>query len=281
MLPSFLILVNANTCCSKYEERDFPNDIKHLLNGIKDIREATQADEKEAPIALKSKLMRHQEIGLAWMKAKEESSHRGGILADDMGLGKTVQTIALMASRPSTDSERRPSLVVAPKALMQQWKSEIENHLKPGKHQMSVFIFHQRRTPWRNLKHYDVVITTFGTLTANLKLLTHAEKLEKDGHDASFVQRKRDQASLFGPSSKWHRVIIDEAQNIKNPRTKSTNACCRLNATYRWCLTGTPMMNRLEDLQSLLGFLRIRPYNNRDKFRAVSMTLMSKCHFGD
>jgi hypothetical protein len=107
-------------------------------------------------------------------------------------------------------------------------------------------------------------------LTANHKILLHAEKLQSEGKDASIVKKVRDGAVLFSSSSKWHRVILDEAQNIKNPNAKSTKACSRLDATYRWCLTGTPMMNRLEDFQSLLGFLRIRPYNNKEKFKRVS-----------
>lgn len=216
--------------------------------------------------------MKHQQIGLTWMKAKEESSHKGGILADDMGLGKTIQAIALMTARPPTDPDRHPCLIVCPKALMDQWRREINRHIQPGKHQLSVFIFHdkQRVVPWRELKNYDVIITTFGTLTANYKLRLKAEKLEREGKDANIVKNAKEAAGLFTPSSKWHRVIVDEAQNIKNPSAKSTKACCLLNSTYRWCLTGTPMSNRLEDFQSLLGFLRIRPYNNKDKFKIVS-----------
>ena len=219
--------------------------------------------------------MKHQRIGLAWLKAKEESQHKGGILADDMGLGKTVQTIALMAARPPTDPERHPCLIIAPKALMEHWKHEIQRHMQPGRYQPKVFISHdrQRHISWRELQSYDVVITTFGTLTANHKTWLQADKLQEEGKDASIVKKLRDKAVLFNPSTKWHRVIVDEAQNIKNPSAKTTKACCKLNSTYRWCLTGTPMMNRLEDFQSLLGFLRIRPYNNKEKFKQVSLTL--------
>ncbi|KAJ5998393.1 hypothetical protein N7451_006203 [Penicillium sp. IBT 35674x] len=252
-----------------YKEADFPDDIKNLLTGIKDINKATQADNDDTPQELKVTLMKHQKIGLAWLKAKEESNHKGGVLADDMGLGKTIQTIALMVARPPTDPDRHPSLIVAPKALMEQWRLEIGRHVKPGISQLSVFIFHglQRQIPWRDLRNYDVIITTFGTLTANHKILLHAEKLQSEGKDASIVKKVRDGAVLYSSASKWHRVILDEAQNVKNPNAKSTRACCRLDATYRWCLTGTPMMNRLEDFQSLLGFLRIRPYNNKEKFK--------------
>jgi SNF2 family DNA or RNA helicase len=215
--------------------------------------------------------MKHQKIGLRWMKAKEESNHKGGILADDMGLGKTIQAIALMVARPFEDEERRPTLIVAPKALMDQWRLEIQRHVKPGRHQLSVLIYHSRRWPWKDLKKFDVVITTFGTITANYKTLLQAEKLEEEGRgNIGLVNDLKGMSGPLNPAAKWHRVIIDEAQNIKNPNAKSSTACCRLNATYRWCLTGTPMMNRLEDFQSLLGFLRIRPYSNAAKFKAVS-----------
>ncbi|KAJ5662537.1 uncharacterized protein N7477_010153 [Penicillium maclennaniae] len=254
-----------------YEEADFPQDIKNLITGIKDIREATKADKDDTPSGLKVTLMKHQKIGLAWMKAKEESSHKGGILADDMGLGKTIQAIALMVASPPTDPEQHPVLIVCPKALMDQWRLEIKRHVQPGNDQLSVFIFHgdTRNSPWRVLKTKDVIITTFGTLTANFKLKLKAEKLEKEGKDASLVRKIQEQAVLFLPVSKFHRVIVDEAQNIKNPLAKSTKACSSVNATFRWCLTGTPMMNRLEDFQSLLGYLRIRPYNNKEKFKST------------
>ncbi|KAJ5814609.1 hypothetical protein N7474_006386 [Penicillium riverlandense] len=260
---------DSDDVVERYEERNFPVDIKNLLTGIKDIREATKADNEETPQSLQVTLMKHQKIGLKWMKAKEESPHKGGILADDMGLGKTIQAIALIASRPFTDPDRRPTLILAPKALLEQWKAEIGRHVKPGKDQLSVFIFHNltRHVPWRELKSHDVVITTFGTLVANFKSILQAEKASEEGKDPSIVRQLREQSSLFGPSSKWHRIIVDEAQNIKNPRSKSSKACCRLDATYRWCLTGTPMMNRLEDLQALIKFLKIRPYNNPDKFK--------------
>ncbi|EKV07013.1 SWI/SNF family DNA-dependent ATPase Ris1, putative [Penicillium digitatum] len=251
-----------------YNEKEFPEDIKNLLSGIKDIREATRADNEETPDALRVTLMKHQKIGLKWMKAKEESSHKGGILADDMGLGKTIQAIALMVARPFEDEDRRPTLIVAPKALMDQWRLEIQRHIKPGRYQLSVLIYHQRRRPWKELKKYDVIITTFGTITAHYKTLLEAEKLAEEGQHASLIQERKNAAGPLNPAAKWHRVIIDEAQNIKNPSAKSSTACCRLNSTYRWCLTGTPMMNRLEDFQSLLGFLRIRPYSNPSKFKA-------------
>ncbi|KAG9531729.1 hypothetical protein KCV04_g24567, partial [Aureobasidium melanogenum] len=73
---------------------------------------------------------------------------------------------------------------------------------------------------------------------------------------------------FIGPDCKWYRVIIDEAQCIKNKTTKTARAAFYLQARSRFCMTGTPMMNSVEELYSLIHFLRIKPYNNWNKFRA-------------
>lgn len=206
------------------------------------------------------------------MKSKEECDQKGGILADDMGLGKTIQAIALMVSRPSSDPERKTTLIIAPVALMQQWKREIEKMLSPG-HRLQVYILHgdKGRTSFSDLKKYDVVLTTFGMLASELKRVIKYEQLLKDGAEEPTLTRQYLKTlPCLGPTSKWYRVIIDEAQCIKNRATQSAIACCRLNTTYRWCMSGTPMMNNVEELHSLLKFLRIRPYANLDRFKRVS-----------
>ena len=216
--------------------------------------------------------MEHQKVGLTWMKSMEESENRGGILADDMGLGKTIQAIALMVSRPSNSPERKPTLVVAPVALMQQWKREIERLLRPGKYQLSVFILHgeNRKATFRDLKDYDVVLTTFGTLSSELKRKEKCEQLHKESGSSEPLPRTIvNTLPCLGPTSKWYRVIVDEAQCIKNRNTKSAMACCQIDATYRWCMSGTPMMNNVEELHSLIKFLRIRPYSSLERFNRV------------
>lgn len=215
--------------------------------------------------------MEHQKVGLTWMKSMEESDQKGGILADDMGLGKTIQALALIVARPSTDPERKTTLIIAPVSLMHQWKREIHKSLKPGKHQRSVYVLHgdRRGVRFKTLKSYDVVLTTFGTMASELKRKEHWDELEKKGaRDHAVAQAIA--LPILGPSSKWHRVIIDEAQCIKNRNTKAALACCRIDATYRWCMSGTPMMNSVTELHSLLKFLRIRPYCSLEKFNTVS-----------
>ena len=177
-----------------------------------------------------------------------------------MGLGKTIQSIALILTNPrpssstrATETKRKiPSsvdkgtLVVAPLALIRQWEAEISNRVA-GSHELRVCVHHgpQRTKRFQDLRKYDVVITTYQILVSE-----HANSSQTD--DGLKV-------GCFGLH--WYRVILDEAHTIKNRNAKATQACYTLRAEYRWCLTGTPMQNNLEELQSLIKFLRIKPYN--------------------
>ncbi|KAK5696371.1 hypothetical protein LTS12_028575, partial [Elasticomyces elasticus] len=164
------------------DPRQAKEEIKKLLETIRPDLDISQQNREGTPEALRVTLLEHQKVGLSWMKNMEDSDNKGGILADDMGLGKTLQAIALMVSRPSNNPERKSTLVVAPVALMQQWKREIEKLLRPGRYQLSVFILHgdKRSTDFRDLKHYDVVLTTFGTLSSELKRKEKYEQLHKE-----------------------------------------------------------------------------------------------------
>lgn len=207
----------------------------------------------------------------------EEGSNKGGILADDMGLGKTVQALSLIVSRPSDDPARKTTLIIAPVALMQQWKREIDRLLKP-EYKLNVFVLHgdKRKTTFEKLKRYDVVLTTFGTMGSELKRREEWDERRRfaSQNEANMLEDARSLAVL-GPESAWYRVIIDEAQCIKNRGTRAAVACCALNATYRWCMSGTPMMNNVGELHSLLKFLRIPPYNSLERFTKVSLYLSS------
>ena len=213
---------------------------------------------------MKYPLMEHQKLGLAWMKSMEEGSNKGGILADDMGLGKTIQALALMVTRQSTELERKTTLIIAPVALIQQWKREIERMLRPEKHQLSVYILHGgRSTGFDNLKKYDVVLTTFGTIASEFKRKAIWGPRVGDDPTSTILP-------ILGNRSKFYRVIIDEAQCIKNKSTKAASGCCCIQSTYRWCMSGTPMMNSVSELYSLIRFLKIGPYNDSERFNRVS-----------
>ena len=186
-----------------------------------------------------------------------------------MGLGKTIQALALMVSRRSPNLSRKTTLIVAPVALLKQWEREIEKKLKPGRqHSLTTFIYHgaKARPSWEKLKTFDVVLTTFGVVATELKR-RHAIDVAKQQNPNWVPTSNKDVLSLLGDQCHWYRVIVDEAQCIKNRNTRAAIGCCLLKADTRFCMTGTPMMNNVGELFSLIQFLRIRPYCDREKFR--------------
>lgn len=243
-------------------------EIKSLLENIRPDEDLPAENREGTPNEMTYPLMEHQKLGLAWMKNMEEGSNKGGILADDMGLGKTIQALALMVSRRSTDPKRKTTLIVAPVALMKQWEREISQKLKTGReYRLTCFILHgvNRHTTWEQLKNYDVVLTTFGTLANEVK---RKDKIDADKRMNPNWRPtgKANHLPLLGEDCKWYRVIIDEAQCIKNKHTKAAIGAAQLQALTRFCMSGTPMMNNVGELYSLIHFLRIKPYNQWDKF---------------
>jgi len=240
-------------------------ELEALMKHIRPDEELTEEERVEPPHKLKATLMPHQLKGLAWMRKMEEGTNKGGILADDMGLGKTVQSIALMLDRPPDPGSHRPTLIVAPVALMQQWDREISKMVKP-RHRLQTYIYHgsSKKVSWAALKTYDVVLTTYGSLAAEMKRQLAWEEKLKLVPDAR--PSAAEQCPVLGDRSRFHRIILDEAQNIKNRVAKAAIAACRINAEYRWALSGTPMQNNVEEMYSLVKFCRIRPYNDWAKF---------------
>ncbi|KAH9700025.1 DNA repair protein RAD5A [Citrus sinensis] len=215
---------------------------------------------------------------------------RGGILADAMGLGKTVMTIALLlthsqrgglsgiqsASQPSDGgiegydiSDQSPNLmkkepkslsidklikqtntlinggtlIICPMTLLGQWKAEIETHAQAGSLSVHVHYGQTRQRDVNVLAQSDVVITTYGILSSDFS-----------------SENSEDYGGLY--SVRWLRVVLDEAHTIKSSKSQVSIAAAALVADYRWCLTGTPIQNNLEDIYSLLRFLRVEPWGN-------------------
>jgi len=222
----------------------------------------------QTPESMAIRLHKYQEMGLTWLKNCEEGSNMGGILADDMGLGKTIQMLSLLVTRRSDDPRCKTTLIVAPVALLRQWKQEIQQKLKPGpRHSLSVFIHHgqSKKKDFDQLRMYDVVLTTYGSIAAEVKKMEVFRLRQRN--DPAAVPFPREKCALIGEDAKWYRVVLDEAQCIKNKGTQTAKGAYLLNAKYRFCVTGTPMMNNVDELFSLVHFLHIKPYCVWEKFR--------------
>lgn len=128
-----------------------------------------------------------------------------------------------------------------------------------------------KKATWDDLRVYDVVLTTYGTLSSEFNRLVKFEAECKQKEMEPDPKKMAKDFPFLGPKSRFYRVVLDEAQSIKNKATKSALAACRLRSVTRFCLTGTPMMNNITELYSLIHFLRIRPYNNWQSFSNVSI----------
>ncbi|CAI6098109.1 unnamed protein product [Clonostachys chloroleuca] len=259
------------------EEEDSSDEAKDEKPKKEEVKE--EADNKRPGIVdpktgtvpgLKVKLLPHQVEGVEWMRGRELGPvkrgkvPKGGILADDMGLGKTLQTITLILNNQKPKPEdkawkkhyeaiNKTTLVVAPLALIRQWEAEINEKIAK-QHQLKVCVHHgpNRTKSFKELASYDIVVTTYQILVSEHGNSSPADDGPKTG--------------CFGLH--WWRVVLDEAHTIKNRNAKATKACYALRSEYRWCLSGTPMQNNLDELQSLVKFLRIKPYDDLKEWKA-------------
>ncbi|KAH9903989.1 RAD5-like protein [Xylariomycetidae sp. FL2044] len=254
------------------EQTNFHADIDSIDVFAQDESTLSKLPTAGQPDSIKSQLLPYQLQGLAWMSAKESpqvpapgsrdvvqlwkrnqrdnfqnlvSGHittsrpallSGGLLSDDMGLGKTLQIISLIMTAGFGEG---PTLIIAPVSVISNWEQQISEHVKHDK-QPRILRYH--RVPKggslsrKDFLKQDVVITSYGKLSSNF--------------------RTSDKAELF--SVNWRRVVLDEGHVIRNPNTQVSKAACALQATSRWILSGTPIVNDSYDFHSILHFLRIR-----------------------
>lgn len=209
----------------KLVEYDLLNGNRQLNNKVVIGDLKAPVDESESvPSDLKANLFPYQKTGYLWIKYMLEET-QGCILGDEMGLGKTMQSISELLFLKGKG--RHPSLVVAPISLLINWERECSK-FAPS---LNTFIHHgsKRTGNYRDLLGYDVVITSYTTVVSDqhmLKMIT------------------------------WELIILDEAQNIKNPYSARTKACKILKRNRSLAVSGTPFENHVTDIWSLVDFIQ-------------------------
>lgn len=195
----------------------------------------------EDPANLHGTLRDYQKRGVAWLRYLE-SLGLHPCLADDMGLGKTLEVIAHLVAEKNEQDGIAPTLVIAPTSVLSNWRKEIERFAP----QLRTLVHHgtariRSEAEFTQIyQEHDVVLTSFALARLDDKILR---------------------------SVHWHRIVIDEAQNIKNPSAAQTRAIVKLRSQHRMALSGTPVENRLLDLWSIFNFLNPGYLGKEAQFR--------------
>jgi superfamily II DNA or RNA helicase len=196
---------------------------------FKKLREIDEIKGIKKPRNLKAQLRPYQEQGFHWLWFLHEIGS-GGVLADDMGLGKTLQAIALLlavkAADEKSDENKFKVLIVAPTSVVTNWELEMNKFAPSLKH--ALWHGSERKERQDELDDAEVVVTSYALLRRDEELLAKV---------------------------KWRYVILDEAQQIKNPLSATARAAKRLPADRRLALSGTPIENRLSEIWSIFDFV--------------------------
>ena len=211
-----LELIHASMS-GQLQDYDFNYDDAYA-NVIKDFAKPVEVTE---PKDLTGELRPYQKIGLKWLWTNITKGF-GCCMADDMGLGKTIQVISLILKLKEENKLKSPVLVICPTTLMGNWMKELQM-FAPS---LKVAIYHglDRKLDLKN----DVILTTYAIMRIDV------EEMKKET---------------------WGMIVVDEAQNIKNPDTAQTVAIKALKSNIKIAMTGTPVENRLTELWSIFDFL--------------------------
>jgi len=198
---------------------------QHLRDMVQQLHGRAELPEVALPAGVHASLRPYQQQGVNWLQFLREYS-LSGILADDMGLGKTLQTLAHLQIEKDAGRLSEPALIIAPVSLMGNWRREAERFCP----NLRVLVLHgaERHEAAGSMAEHDVVIAPY-----------------------SLLHRDRERWL----QARWHLVVLDEAQNIKNANSHAAQVASELTARHRLCLSGTPMENNLGELWSLFHFL--------------------------
>ncbi len=220
-----------------YENRDEEELSIQLEGKYENLKEFNKIAEVTPSETLMPILRPYQVSGFQWLNYLKDIKW-GGILADDMGLGKTVQALSFMEYFHRIQDGKLQALVVCPTTLIYNWENEIKKftpHLTYNIHHGAL-----RTRNREELLSKNIIITTYGTLRSDIKLLV---------------------------SINLDYVVLDESQAIKNPASKVTKAASLLNAKHRLCMSGTPLQNNTFDVFAQMNFLNPGMLGTMEFFR--------------
>ncbi|KAI1501806.1 SNF2 family N-terminal domain-containing protein [Biscogniauxia marginata] len=274
------------------DDVDSRPELLDILNSQEDLAEASQPQSVRTTLAKHQKqavtFMLQREHGWAWdgsrpdiweagengqeqyfinrvsdaHQKEEPPQFYGGIVADPMGLGKTLSMIALIASdiyldytdlsslsRADSEESSERTLVIVPPPLLSTWEEQLTEHVFPNS------------LPWRR-HHGNSRLASPSELEDTMIILTTYHTVSKEWRNCSGM----DSSILF--TTRWKRVVLDEAHFIRNSESQMARAICSIDSVSRWAVTGTPIQNRLGDLATLLKFLKVYPYSEKRIFEA-------------
>ncbi|CAB9507222.1 regulator of chromatin subfamily A member 3-like 1 [Seminavis robusta] len=252
------------------------------------------------PSQLQTTLLEYQQTGLGWLvrqdtqpklpfyekrkeqgrqvwhcsisnssQAEEPKPFRGGMLCDEMGLGKTLQMISLiLAAPPATATAPQCTLIVCPVSVMANWEQQIGMHVEEGALSVGIYQGPSRGNLLPQIKSgaINVLLVSYNTLASDYT------KVFGKPNGKGPATKKRKVNSIF--DQEMHRVVLDEAHTIRSTKTRVFHACSQLDARSRWALTGSPIINRCDDVHALLHFLRVQPLGDKKIFqRAISVPI--------
>ncbi|MEK7068918.1 MAG: DEAD/DEAH box helicase [Patescibacteria group bacterium] len=193
---------------------------------VSEVRQGKLVKSVRIPKPFSSTLREYQSAGVHWLTFLHKYKF-AGVLADDMGLGKTLQALAALSMHAQ---ENKPSLVVAPKTLLHNWAEEAGRFAPHLKTLVVDGPQAEREALVKDIKKHDLVITSYPSLQKDIEM---------------YEKRK----------VHFNYCVLDEAQYIKNPRTKNAHAARRIKSDHRLALTGTPLENSVEEVWSQFDFL--------------------------
>ncbi len=219
---------------------------KSLRDMLQQLNGRSELPQVPVPPSVLANLRPYQQQGLNWLQFLRRNS-LDGILADDMGLGKTLQTLVHIQVEKDAGRLTHPALIIAPVSLMGNWQRETARFCP----QLRSLVLHgkDRHQVADTIAQHDIVIAPYSLL-------------------------QRDRARWL--EAKWHIVVLDEAQNIKNASTYAAQVVSQLQTRHRLCLSGTPMENHLGEIWSLFHFLMPGFLGSQKRFATLFRTPIEK-----